>query len=225
MRSRAIHLIFDLDGTLVDSRPGILHSLQEAVRHVHPMIDPTRLEFKIGLPVRAILRTAFPDATSPELDRLEAAFRIAYDEQGWKLSHLYPGVSKVLEHLKEEGIPLYIVTYKPALPTSSILENTGITPYFLEVTCPDSRQFHWKDKVEGIRLLLDRNGIQPGDAIYLGDSMDDLSSAQACGLAFIGLEYGYGSFPDQPRGYSTVSSFDELPMTILNLVESRFREE
>jgi phosphoglycolate phosphatase len=220
-----MHLIFDLDGTLVDSRPGILHSLQQAVRCVYPELEPGQLEFKIGPPVRVILSQALPDASALELDRLEAAFRTTYDEQGWKLSRLYPGVTHVLEQFKVEGLYLYIVTYKPALPTVNILKNTGIAHYFLEVASPDSRLSQWRNKVEGIRSLLDHYSIQPGEAIYLGDSMDDLAAAQACGLAFIGLEYGYGLFPVQPQGYTTVRSFDELPMTILNLVDGLPQKE
>jgi len=214
-----MHLIFDLDGTLVDSRPGILHSLQQAVRSVYPKLDPDQIKFKIGLPVRMIMGKALPDASAQELDRLELAFRIAYDDYGWKLSCLYPSVKQVLAQFNAKGIPLYIVTYKPALPTDFILINTGIAQYFLEVACPDSHLSHWKDKAEGIRSLLDRHSIQPGEAIYLGDSTEDLAAAQDCRLTFIGLKYGYGSFPVQPQGYSMAESFDELPATILNLVD------
>ena len=214
-----MHLIFDLDGTLVDSRPGILHSLEQAVGSVFPELDIHRLDFKIGSPVRVILRRTLKDASGPELDRLEAAFRASYDRNGWELARLYPGVREGLERFNTEGMSLYIVTNKPSLPTGLILKATGIDSFFIEAVSPDSHQPELNEKTEGIRYLMDKYAIQARDAIYLGDSLDDLAAAQACGLAFIGLEYGYGTFPTSAKGYSTVKSFSELPMNILPVVD------
>jgi len=210
-----MHLIFDLDGTLVDSRPGILHSLEQAVRSVFPQLDTRQLDFKIGSPVRVILRQALKNASGPELDRLEAAFRAAYDGGGWKLVRLYPGVREGLERFKVAGMSLYIITNKPSLPTGLILKATGIDSFFMEAVSPDTCQPALNEKTEGIRYLMDKYAIQAGDAIYLGDSPDDLAAAQASGLAFIGLEYGYGTFPTSAKSYSTVKSFSELPMNLL----------
>jgi N-acetylneuraminate synthase len=85
----------------------------------------------------------------------------------------------------------------------------------MEAVSPDTCQPALNEKTEGIRYLMDKYAIQAGDAIYLGDSPDDLAAAQASGLAFIGLEYGYGTFPTSAKSYSTVKSFSELPMNLL----------
>ncbi len=212
-----MHLIFDLDGTLVDSRPGILFSLQQAVRRVLPDSQPDSSEFVIGAPVREMLRRALGKIAKQELDKLEAAFRSVYDNEGWKMTQLFPGVLETLKVFQAHDAPMYIATNKPSLSTGKILSYLGLSPFIVEAICPDSHSPRFMEKTESIRYLLDKYALQSELVIYVGDSLDDLFTAEALSLHFIGVEYGYGSFRDLARPIHLIHEISELLMDVPTL--------
>ena len=205
-----MHLIFDLDGTLVDSRPGILFSLRYAVRQVFPNSPPELLEFNIGPPVREIFKRTLGNPTKKMLDKLEAAFRSSYDREGWKMSQLFPGVIETLDEFQSRNIPMYIITNKPAFSTKQILLNPEFSSYFSEVISPDSRHPQFHDKTESLRYLIDKYAMQNDNVVYVGDSVDDLFIAEALNVPFVGVEYGYGSFRELSRKVHLVQNFPGL---------------
>ncbi|HBY09366.1 MAG TPA: hypothetical protein DEH22_16890 [Chloroflexi bacterium] len=205
-----MHLIFDLDGTLVDSRPGILKSLKTAVQRTLPEINLELFNFKIGPPVREMLRIGLKTVSEAELDSLEAAFRVAYDGGDWKLTVVYPDVVETLVELTLRGISCYVVTNKPAQASTRILTRLGLAPYFDEVLSPDSRQPKFSNKAEMLGKLLEDRAITVNQASYAGDSVDDFYAAEQCGIGFIGIEYGYGNIPKQETRLWRVRSFNEL---------------
>jgi len=207
-----MHLIFDLDGTLVDSWPGIRYALRQAIEHVHPEFDLGPLNFEIGPPVRSMFQEALDIADAAQLDQLEAAFRDAYDGGAWKMTELYPCVSQTLSILRAQGILCYIVTNKPALATRRILAQFEIAHFFAAAVSRDSFQPALQDKTEMTHYLLNQHAIAPTTACYVGDSADDLRAAEDCGLEFVGVEYGYGKF-DDTKPIRKVQSFVELLRT------------
>lgn len=209
-------LIFDLDGTLVDTRPGIQHALRQAVRQVFPGLDLAGFEFKIGPPVREVIEQGLKTTRPEELDQLEAAFRGCYDTEGWKMSSLYPGVLETLEQLRQRGNSLYIATYKPGSVTKRILTYHHLLPFFDEVISPDSRQPKFVDKEEEICYLMDQHNLSRQNTVYLGDSPEDMSAAEVCGISFLGLEYGYGMFSSPVLLGRLVRSFPELLSKVTN---------
>jgi phosphoglycolate phosphatase len=211
-----MHLIFDLDGTLIDSRDGILFSLRQAIKQVFPASHPESLEFIIAAPVRVMLQRTFQGATKKELDDLEAAFRASYDNEGWKMTRLFPGVLETLKEFQALNIPLYIITNKPSFSTRQILFSLNIASLFLEVVSPDSRKPKFKEKTESFCYLLNKYKIPHDKANYVGDSMEDLFTAEAFSVPFIGIEYGYGSFQELHRPIHSVHIFPEL----LNVVST-----
>ena len=205
-----MHLIFDLDGTLVDTRPGILFSLRQAIRQVFPDSQPDSLEFTIGPPVREVLQRALENTPKKELDKLEAAFRSSYDGEGWKMTQLFSGVIETLKAFQARDIPMYILTNKPGFSTGQILSHLGLSPFFLEVVCLDSRQPQFKGKNESLRYLLDKYALKSENLVYVGDSMDDLFTAEAFNVPFVGVEYGYGSFRDLAKPVHLIREFPGL---------------
>jgi len=205
-----MHLIFDLDGTLVDSRPGILFSLKQAIRQVFPDSQPDSLEFTIGPPVREVLHRALENTTKKELDKLEAAFRSSYDGEGWKMVHLYTGVMETLKAFQAREIPMYIITNKSSIAAMQILSHLDLSPYFIEVVCPDSRSPRFKGKVDILRFLLDKYALPSEHVVLVGDSIDDLFAAEALKVPFVGVEYGYGDFRDFAKPVHLVHEFSEL---------------
>ncbi len=202
-------LIFDLDGTLVDSRAGILDSLKKAVMVVLPQQDVEYLHFKIGPPIREIMQSALGLSDEIKLAALEMAFRSNYDSDGWKMVSIYPGVEEVLSQLRQRGSRLFILTNKPQEPTSYILPYLGLDHYFEGILNRNSCQPPFRDKVEMLMFLLVEYHIERGDALYIGDSTEDLDAAEECQVGFIGIEYGYGSFSGR-KHMQLIRSFPEL---------------
>ncbi len=205
-----MHLIFDLDGTLVDSKPGVFRSLEIAISQRLPEIDFATLSFKIGPPVLEMLRESLKVATEVELIQLEVAFRTEYDDNGWKLTTVYSSVRETLIELTQCGFFCHVVTNKPALATARILAHLGISNYFCEVISPDSLQPKFTSKAGMLNYLLEKHGISASDAIYIGDLPDDYSAAEQCGVGFVGVKYGYGMQLLNELCPLSVSSFDEL---------------
>ena len=209
-----LDVLFDLDGTLVDSRPGIRRALLEAVEAVFPGRDLGGIEFAIGPPVREILQRSLEETSPEELDRLEVAFRASYDGGAWRESNAYSGVHETLAELRRRGFHCHIVTYKPASPTMQILGELDLRRYVDEVVCADSREPRFRSKAEMIRYLMEKLGIPQGKALYVGDSADDWSAAEECGLAFIGEEYGYGTFLQTEAAPRSIRSLRDLILII-----------
>jgi len=185
--------IFDLDGTLIDSLPGIAWSIGEALTACGLKPHITEFRPQIGPPIRSILAqvSGFSDANS--LDELEAAFRRSYDGGGWHGTVCYAGVRELLKDLVEREVRLWVVTNKPALPTRNILRHLMLGMFFEEVVCRDSRTPAWSSKADALIDLLDRRGLSRETCLLIGDTPEDRRAAVAAGLDCIIVAHGYGA--------------------------------
>jgi phosphoglycolate phosphatase len=191
------HIFFDLDGTLVDSYPGILFSFEAAMKEVLPNREPPNFVHFVGPPVREVFRLALTENDPKILDFLEVSFRKSYDLLGFTKTNLYPGVFDSLAFLHQSGKICHILTNKPKKPTLKILDSLSLNPFFTEIFTPDSRQPSFTSKeeaaLEAKRLLQ----LNPSDAIIVGDSKDDALAAKTCGFHFAAVTYGYGRVHEQ----------------------------
>ncbi len=113
---------FDLDGTLLDSLPGIAFSIKEAFTVCGLPMQPIDLGEIIGPPIRTILALAATQATDSDLDLLERAFRNSYDSDGWRKTLPFPGSNVMLREAHSLGIQLFVVSNKPRHISVKILE-------------------------------------------------------------------------------------------------------
>jgi phosphoglycolate phosphatase len=185
-------LILDLDGTLIDSRPGILESFAVAAGAVFPgtYFDPATV--RLGPPVRRMFEISFPKASEAEIGKLVSAFRESYDNGGALKTKLYEGARDVLSKCQHRSIDLYIATNKPAQISSAILAHFKIEHFFRQVMAADSTEPPFASKAAIIFHLMRTHQLNPGTTLYVGDSMEDTTAAAECGVGFIWASYGYG---------------------------------
>jgi len=166
----------------------------------------------IGPPIAMIARAIEPSLTEAELVQIEKTYRFSYDTLCWRHTVAYPAVSDTLGLLRESGCQLFIVTNKPLLPTSNIVAHLGWHCLFVEVVTRDTRTPAYTTKAEMVSSVLSRNRLDPLTTMLIGDTCEDQSAAQANGLGFIHVAYGYGLLTS-PALHS-VNHFSEIVMLL-----------
>lgn len=193
MNSREIEwVLFDLDGTLLDSLPGIAFSVQSAFEACQLPLSHRELREMIGPPIRSILSKAGNLLDETKLDALERAFRASYDTLGWQKTVCFPEVRSVLQSLSQLGTQLYVVSNKPREICLKTLKRECILDYFESILTRDSRRPAFSGKEEMIRNLLNERRITEPRCLLVGDTMEDANAAAAAGIHFAFVTYGYG---------------------------------
>ena len=195
-------LIFDLDGTLVDSAPDLRIAVNRvlAVQGGDPL-DLAQIRRMVGDGAAQLLARAFAarNLTAADPDAALRQFFAAYAADPTANTVLYADVSETLAALQRRGIPMAVCTNKPEAPARIVLERLGIATYFREVVGGDTHPFRKPDPrmLEG---LLRSFGVPAGRALMVGDSEVDAATAQAARVPFALMTYGYrrGSAQDIP---------------------------
>jgi phosphoglycolate phosphatase len=188
-----VNLFFDLDGTLTDSRPGILASLRHALRLLGRESPPdAQLMRFIGPPTH----DAFPEllgSRDPVLvDRAIALYRERYSEVGLFEASVYPGVAEGVAALSSAGHPLRVVTSKPRVYADRMIDHFGLRPFFAEV-CGSELDGTLGNKGDLIAHVLAARGLAPESTWMFGDRKHDIAGARSNGVHGAGVLWGYGS--------------------------------
>jgi phosphoglycolate phosphatase len=199
--------VFDLDGTLIDSSPGIAAALSIAFLSAGRTMPTTNVRSIIGPPIRVIATRIEPTLTEGELAQVEKTYRSEYDTEGWRETVLFEGVVKTLQDIRDGGTRMFVVTNKPKIPTTKILTYLGMGDLFDDVVTRDSRNPGYGSKSEMLRDLILRHNLHSESTIMVGDTAEDGEAAAANDLSFIHATYGYGSM-DAP--HCRIASFPEL---------------
>jgi phosphoglycolate phosphatase len=192
------HIIFDLDGTLVDSLPGIEYSVDRALAQTDHPGRTASLRTLIGPPIRDILRTVSGETGAEALSALESAFRASYDSEGWKKTVLQAEARETLHWLAGTGRRMYVTTNKPQRPARQILEHFGLPELFARMLSPDSSAPPSSSKAAMIRALMEQEGIHAADCLLVGDTREDLDAAIEVGMPAVLVTTGYGNFENEP---------------------------
>lgn len=186
------NLLFDLDGTLLDSLPGIAFSVDAAI--AAEGLAPRRRDLRelIGPPIRGIMSRALGTEDEALLDRLEKHFRASYDTEGWQKTPCFPGAQDVLRQMRRVGHRLFVVSNKPRHIAVRILESEGVLELFEQIVTKDSRLPVYVSKPEMIAELLRSQQFNASAAMMIGDTMEDASAASKHNMSFAYLEHGYG---------------------------------
>ena len=196
-------IIFDLDGTLINSAPGILLSLRPAFSRcgLSPIkkLEPGL----IGPPLNDILQSLLHPSDDEALDCLIQAFTEHYDRDGYRSSEPFSDVGEMLValHQSEQRV-LYVATNKRYVPTQRILAFLGWESFFHGVYSIDSFQSKTSTKAELLRRLLIHGNLNCHDCIYVGDRLEDADAALKNNIEFLGITFGL------PVGAATVFTGD-----------------
>lgn len=185
------HVIFDLDGTLIDSAQGILSSFAGAFDacQMKPCRDLT--PSVVGPPLLETLAVLAGTDDPATVQQLAAAFKAIYDDTGYRKTIVFPGVDAMLGSLAARDCRVYIATNKRCLPTGRIVEFLGWTQYFDGVYSLDSFAPALKSKADLLREVLNVHGIDVRSAVYIGDRHEDGEAAKANQISFLLAEWGY----------------------------------
>jgi len=187
------HIVFDLDGTLIDSAPAILASFRAAFAQTGIAPAVAIDASVIGPPLTETLQLLSGSADPALIGRLAEAFKASYDGAGYRETAAYAGVGELLAELAGAGLTLSIATNKRIHPTRLILDHLGWRGHFTHVYALDLISPRLPNKAAMIARLLADQGIAKEQAIYIGDRSEDGESADANGLPFIAVTWGYGS--------------------------------
>ncbi|HUQ77873.1 MAG TPA: HAD family hydrolase [Patescibacteria group bacterium] len=182
--------LFDLDGTLIDTRPGMLTALGAALSEVMGDDTGARLA-NLSLPLEAMVGSAAPAATAEERQLMTSAFRRHYDAGHWKAAQVYPGAETCLSEFRAAGLRTFVVTNKRTRAAERLLEQFHLAGYFERVLGqPEAGTPTPKSDLAG-QCLADA-GLNPGMAVVVGDSDHDAAMAASWGMTFLALTSGAG---------------------------------
>lgn len=184
-------VIFDLDGTLIDSAPSILASFVYAFDAVGMTPAVAISADVVGPPLMATLATLAGHDDAEVLAQLAAQFKAHYDREGYQQSLVYAGVEALLTRLQQAHFNLYIATNKRAEPTQKIMQFLNWAPYFKGVFALDSFTPPLVAKPLMVAQILNDFQIEPKKAIYIGDRYEDGLAADHNQMAFAMVGWGY----------------------------------
>jgi phosphoglycolate phosphatase len=203
-------LIFDLDGTLIDSLPDLTDATNLIRgRYGLPEIGIPDVRKLVGKGARNLVERALPGATAAEVDE---ALGVFLDHN---LAHIadktrpYPGVPETLKELGTFGIPMVVLSNKNVALCKEVLARLGIGGAFAEVFGADSFPYR-KPSPEPVQAVLKEYAIEPVDCVMVGDSINDIAAGGGAGVVTVGCSYGYGDASELAGAHYRVADFPSL---------------
>ena len=192
-------VLFDLDGTLIDSRLDLVHSVNAALRHIgRPELPDDVIASYVGDGAPILIQRALGgDAVDEALVRKGLEFFLSYYREH-KLDHttVYPGVAEALATIQNSGNgtprKMAVLSNKPVVPSRAIVEALGLGPLFSQIYGGNSFATKKPDP-EGARKLLEEAGVESEQAVIVGDSHVDVRTGRNAGLWTVGVTYGFAT--------------------------------
>jgi phosphoglycolate phosphatase len=193
-------ILFDLDGTLIETAPEIADAVNDTLTQFDmPPVTQQQVNDWIGHGTRTLLIQALAETgqttqeavqAADNFKQIEAAFGLHYEKRCGTRSHLYPKVRETLLALRAEGVKLAVMTNKEGRYTRVVLDAHQLAPLFDHVISGDTLPVK-KPNPAGIDDCLQRFGVARERALFVGDSSIDVATARNAGIAVWALPYGY----------------------------------
>jgi len=219
-------LIFDLDGTLIDSAPDVCAAINWALAgHGRREITLAEAKALIGqggrvLSERALALTGRP-GTPDEIERVYKAFLASYAARPVEHTVVYPGAREAVEVFRAAGVGLAICTNKPKATTMPVLAALGLDRFFDVVSCGDQVPYRKPDGRHVLRVV-EELGAKLRTTALIGDSENDIAAARSAGVPSVAVTFGYAHVPHGDLGADAViDRFEELPDALTMIAVKR----
>jgi len=212
-------VIFDLDGTLVDTADEFVPVVQALrAEHGRAEMDPRRIRQSVSNGARALVSLGLDmSEDAPEFESQRLRLLELYSQVLGSLAKPYPGITALLDQLHHRGVVWGISTNKPRIYTEPLLQRLGILPQPGSVVCPDDVSER-KPHPESLYLNCRELNCSPHEAIYVGDHLRDIQAGRRAGMYTIAAAYGYIEPGDDPGSWGAdacAGCSTELPGLIL----------
>ena len=218
-RSRLV--VFDLDGTLVDSEAHIVDAMQSAFEQ-HDLPGPGRQAVRqvVGLSLTAAIERLAPRQSAPVRAQLGEAYRRNFLASRTPDNHepLFPGVVETLDSLGRAGYLLGIATGKSMQGLRAVLASHRLADRFVTLQTPDHGP--GKPHPDMLNRAMDEAGVSPGDTVVVGDTSYDMTMSASAGVAAIGVSWGYHAVEDllEAGAARIIDRFDQLEVAVVQLI-------
>jgi phosphoglycolate phosphatase len=207
-------VVFDLDGTLVDSLTDIHESLSDVlVAHGHRALTREEARVMLGDGARKLVERALVATGGSEdagvVDVVVREFLDRYEPRAARTTVPYDGIPDVLRTLCKEGLVLAVCTNKPRAATLEILQATGLLAHFVAVVAGDDVERRKPDPAHVLAACA-ALGLPPAEVAMVGDGPHDLLAAAAAGTRAIGVRWGYGQVDSAPAEFVAETPLDLL---------------
>ena len=205
---------FDLDGTLIDSGPDLLDSLNFVLQNNHlNTINSSIIGNLVGGGAEAMIRRGYAylnkkldEKIIPELIN---QFLEYYKSNCTKKTKLYPNIIEILKSLKEKEIKICICTNKRQYLAEKIIKELQIDNFF-DVIVGSQKSIQLKPSTEMLKIFLKKLSLKPKDVIFIGDSTKDIIPANILGMTSVFVKYGYGKIKESNKADFQISNAKEL---------------
>lgn len=211
-------VLFDLDGTLLDTAPDLVHALNEVRREQgrEPLpFDLARTQVSHGS--SGLIRLGFPDLSGDPLEALRLRLLEVYSLNLAGGTRLFDGCQQVLDYLAEREMPWGIVTNKPAFLTQPLLATLRLEHLAACVVSGDTLPQR-KPHPAPLQLAASQLQLAPAHCLYVGDAERDVQSARAAGMPVLVARYGYLGPADDPEAWAPDGHIDS-PLQILDYLQ------
>src|SRR5438874_5980247 len=187
-------VIFDLDGTLIDSRLDLVHSVNAMLRHFgRPELPGDVVASYVGDGAPMLVRRALGDPDDEKFFRKGLEFFLGYyREHKLDYTHVYPGIPEALQQIRSNGATrkMAVLSNKPVNPSRAIVDALGLADFFVKVYGGNSFETKKPDPL-GVETLLRETGTARENAMIVGDSSVDVLTGRNAGIATCGVTYGF----------------------------------
>ncbi len=211
-------LLFDLDGTLVDSLPDLSHALNlQLAEGGLRRLEQAEVRLMIGDGAKKLVERAFAAAGQAQPADIESKvkrFLELYEEAPAQRTTVYPGVVETLSHLKEQGVKMAVVTNKPQEATEQVLAGLELGHLFDVVVGAGSARALKPDPAPLV-LALEKLGVGKEQAVMVGDNANDVDAAKALNVPVVAVTYGYARTAPESLGADLlIESMSDLPTAL-----------
>ena len=208
-------LLFDLDGTIIDSAPDVCASVNRVLKTMdRPSVSVTDTKMLVGTGARTLVEKTLEMTGAPgseeDIDFLLEGFLNSYRQNPSEHTVIFPGAREALERYTDAGIKLGICTNKPEVTCFPVLQALDLKRYFPTVICGDTLEFRKPDP-RHIFHTLDAMGADKNSAAVIGDSEADIKAANNAGLPSVLVTFGYCHEPfESLNANALIDHFDQL---------------